>query len=102
MPTTYAWILDTDDLGDEPDAIGKTGPHSAPDELIAKLAQGEGLRFELRDDDHELYYTGRLITLEDDDLRSEVACSGPLMDFGMPNAGCTMVRYPTRPDLDCG
>ncbi len=103
MSTTaqYAWIIDTDDIGGEPSAIGKSGPRNAPDELTSRLARGEGEHFELYDDDYELYYTGRLVAI-DDELDDEEACSGPLLDFGMPNAGCTYVRYPGRPELDCG
>ncbi len=42
-------------------------------------------------DDGELYYTGR-----SDGLEPDADCDAgfaPLYDFGMPNAGCTEIKY---------
>lgn len=58
-------------------------------------------RFTMRDDDKILYYTGRMITDERDNVSDE-ACYGPLGDFGAPNAGCIEITYPGHKDMDCG
>jgi hypothetical protein len=92
----YAWIItidhqpDTDAKeGTNSNAKGLIGPRRATDEQIARLRAGEGHEFQMRDDDGELYYTGRLIGDKD----SEEAGFGPLDDFGMPNAGATSIAY---------
>ena len=100
MTATYAWIIDKDHLADEDAAPGSladnaatiTGPSTAPDELLAKLAAGEGDQFRMFDDDGELNYTGRLISTEGSDSEDGF---GPLDDFGPPNAGATYIRYLT-------
>lgn len=105
----YAWIIDTDHLADNNSTdAGIIGPRNAPAELIRKLkdagtaANGAAgiFRFTMRDDDGELYYTGRMATDQlpaDDD-----ACYGPLSDFGAPNAGCVEISYSRHPEMDCG
>lgn len=105
----YAWIIDTDHLAEGPDDhsdAGRTGPSRAHPEH-RKYLSGYGqvplpvdaqvYRFEMRDDDGELYYTGRLLTTEGE---TERAIFGPLHDYGMPGAGCTTIRYPGRKGLD--
>lgn len=115
---SYAWIIDTDHLaepggerGTNTNAVTITGPREAPDwmaDLLGRPKVGWSLlehfgaqifTFQMRDDDGELYYTGRMIT---DEGTTEEACYGPLGDYGMPNAGCTDIRYPGHPDMDCG
>lgn len=102
----YAWIIDNDELwlagiGDEPE-VGAIGPYGAPDHLLEKLAHGDGIVFQLWDDDGEHYYTGRVVSdepfLSPDSL---YAGDEPLVDYGRPNAGCTEIRYPEYPELDC-
>lgn len=44
-------------------------------------------KFELYDDDEELYYSGYAKQTNDTDGFE------PLDDFGMPNAGCTIIKY---------
>ena len=96
--STYAWIIDTDHLaepGAEPgtldgNAATVTGPGDAPDRLLAKLQDGDGIEFRLYDDDGELNYTGRLVPA---DLSDSDEGFGPLDDFGKPNAGCTYIQY---------
>lgn len=101
--STYAWIIDTDHLA-EPDADGNlpepgsisdnaatvAGPHDAPDALLAELAAGKGITFRIRDDDGELYYTGRFVPAG---LSDSAEGFGPLDGFGTPNAGATEIEY---------
>lgn len=95
---TYAWVVDKDHLADEGEEPGTlagnaatiTGPGGAPAGLLAKLAAGEGRRFRLYDDDGELYYDGRIISIEGAGSEDDF---GPLDDFGMGNAGCTSIQY---------
>lgn len=120
---SYAWIIDRDHLAEqelrnssgrvEDNSKGVFGPSDAPDWMTSLLRDGatvayvrehgtkpmELFVFKMFDDDHILYYSGRMIT---DEGASELACFGPLRDFGMPNAGCTLVEYPGHPDMDCG
>ncbi len=81
-----AWTIDVDHLA-EPDAPagsnrnakGMTGPHNA-------IIREDWLKhkFRMLDDDREVYYEGR---------SDNYAGFGPLDDFGMPNAGCTIIQY---------
>lgn len=96
----YAWIITAEHLGDEPDAVGITGPSNAPQDLLDRLKAGEGDTFKMYDDDGILYYTGR--GLSADDEWDEDACYGPLGDFGMPNAGAVLIEWPGHGDRDCG
>lgn len=121
IDSTYAWIIDTDHMPTESaapgtygNAIGVHGPSNAPADLLDRLKAGEGVRFRLYDDDEELYYSGRLVTREGDETvtcdaevlpgwrlrlctsdpgETDTASFGPLWDFGLPNAGCTELRY---------
>lgn len=83
----YAWVIMKDHLA--PDGfggeVGVKGPRDATPELLADLTH-MGRTFEMRDDDGELYYTGRIV--------GEYDGFEPLDDFGRPNAGCTSIRYP--------
>jgi hypothetical protein len=80
------WIIDKDHFADKTktapcnaNAVGMIGPRSY---------KGDGkelkVRFRLLDDDGELYYEGRSSSNSD---------FGPLEDFAMPNAGCTIIQY---------
>lgn len=103
VPEDYAWIVDKDHLADEGEVgdVGTTGPRSAPAELLAKLEAGEGNVFKIYDDDGELYYTGRMVCiLEEDGYPSNEATAGPLDDWGV-GAGATEVRYPGKPKWNC-
>lgn len=114
---SHAWIIDRDHLheeyGDGPNSVGVTGPRTAPDALTDALQRNDALpallpngwavdafTFKLYDDDDELYYTGRMVMTKGSDF--EAACYSPLGDFGGPGAGCTSVRYPRHPEMDCG
>lgn len=52
---------------------------------MKELKAGEGQRFRMYDDDGELYYDGRIV--------GDYDGFEPLDDFGMPNVGCTNIRY---------
>lgn len=100
----YAWIITRDHLaeefGDMENEVGITGPRAAPDDLLALVKADQGHVFYLYDDDGIKYYTGRLIT--SGDMDDEDHCYAPLRDFGMPNAGCTEVRWHGHKEWDCG
>jgi hypothetical protein len=95
MDADYAWMITIDHLEGDSTDVGMHGPHNAPDDLIARLTTGEGHRFELYDDDGELYYSGLIITTGD--MAEQAHCFAPLDDFGTGWAGATEVRYPDRP-----
>lgn len=91
MTSDYAWIIDRDHLHEEDPGIGSDersvqGPRDAPSDWLLALRAGGGRTFKMYDDDDVLYYTGR-ITGDYDGFE-------PLEDFGMPNAGCTGIKYP--------
>jgi hypothetical protein len=81
-----AWVITKDHIS-EPDCKSAVGVRSrkeiAPDEPTVP--------FKLYDDDGELYYEG-LITTKALNGNESLAFA-PLWNFGMPNAGCTTMRY---------
>jgi hypothetical protein len=84
----YAWIITKDHLADiPPDRAGTTGPRAAPQSLLEQLKAGEGWRFRMKDDDGEIVYEGRYLSVPDD------WGFGPLDDFGTPDAGCTSIEF---------
>lgn len=87
MKAKYGWIIDRDHLAEQ--GIGDTdvatmGPRNLSPEYKNGLSQGFGTKFKMYDDDGELYYEGRIVGSFDG--------MEPLDDFGMPNAGCTMIE----------
>lgn len=103
----YAWIIDKDHLFDPRlakmmrDDAGTKGPRDADPDLVTLLALGYGHRFQMFDDDDELYYEGRIVWSADHDGPN--VGFEPLEDFGQPNAGCTGIKYPdSGPDLGGG
>lgn len=104
---SYGWKIIKDHLtgpggefytGEDGDEAGTIGPRDITPEHERLLMEGWGRTFQMYDDDGVLYYTGLLYT---DDYDDEEACYGPLGDFGAPNAGCTEIRYPDHPEMDC-
>ena len=84
----YAWVITHDRLADTPpNRTGTTGPAGAPPELLNRLANGEGWRFRMKDDDGEVVYEGRYLSQPDD------WGFGPLDDLGTPDAGCTDIEF---------
>jgi len=82
-----------------PGEAGTTGPSTAPQALLDRLAAGQGHTFRMYDDDGELYYTGRLLRDEDNPRYDEdTALRGPLADYGEPNAGAVRIEYHGHPE----
>ena len=96
--SSYAWVIDVDHLaedGEEPGTLAGnaatiTGPSDAPEKLLARLKDGDGIQFRLYDDDEILYYSGRFVPA---DLSDGEEGFGPLDDFGKPNAGAVTIEY---------
>lgn len=92
----YAWIITKDHLADDdPETfksnVGVTGPADADPAHLSLLAKGKGRTFYMYDDDGECYYTGRCVwTPMPAYVEWEFA---PLDDFGLPNAGCTQIKW---------
>lgn len=82
---TYSWTITKDHLDGEDTGI--TGPGGTTFDWEANPTAGE--EFKMYDDDNELYYTGRLVG-------DDVAGFEPLDDYGMPNAGCTGIKYKSK------
>jgi len=85
----YGWIITRDVLfkkGNneewETDATGTMGGH---DTTFTKEENLKGVTFQMFDDDMNLYYEGKII--------GDYDGFEPLDDFGMPNAGCTLIWY---------
>ena len=90
MASNYGWIITVDHTEDNnEDRIAPViGPFGVSDCMMRDLVNGAGLDFRMYDGDGELYYEGRWIGPVDSELMF-----GPLDDFGMPNTGCTEIRY---------
>ncbi len=101
----YAWVI-TEDIGhaageSDDNAVGTSGPHNAPKDLLAQLDAGGGYVFELHyDGDDGIAYKGRILTRNPDGMNEW--CAAPLDDFGTGYAGCTDVRYPGHSEWDVG
>lgn len=91
--STYGWIVDRDHI--DTGAAGTHGPRDITDEAIEQLNHGQGLKWRVRDDDGELYYSGRLVLAGGRGLADgyDSELFGPLDDFGAPNAGATAIEY---------
>jgi hypothetical protein len=97
MASHYGWIIDKDHLYEqykdsgtgvwdkpEDNEAGTYGPSDISEEMAETLKNTkEGKKFRLFDDDRNLYYSGRYLG----ELDGETG--DPLMDFGLPNAGCS-------------
>jgi hypothetical protein len=93
----YGWVIDTDhnpDLsapeGTNANAKGVTGPHNLSSSILSQLLNGGGRQFHMKDDDGELYYSGRIITPVEEE--QGVMDFAPLDDFGKAN-GATEIWY---------
>lgn len=97
-PAAYGWRIHREHIdGDgERDRIGRefyvTGPRNIDPDIEDRLDGGQGLTFHLYDDDGNLCLVGRGIN-----------CEGwePLEDYGTPGYGCTYIRWPNHPEMDC-
>jgi len=95
---SYGWVIDIDHIpdtskpeGTNANAKGVMGPSNISDNILNRLLNGGGRQFRMKDDDGELYYTGRIITRPEDE--QGVRDFAPLDDFGKPNAGATEIWY---------
>lgn len=79
----YGWVITKTEFADE--AAGQCGPRGLV--MSIEKIKTEGLEFRLRDDDGELYYTGFYLGPDDETKFA------PLDDYGMPNAGATVIEY---------
>lgn len=87
-----AWMITRDLLNEQgisdDSAVGICGPSNIAEVARLKLERGEGHMFLMFDDDDELYYEGLLLG----DPTSHQGFA-PLDDFGMPDSGCTYIKY---------
>ena len=87
----YGWIIDNDYIsGGSDNRKGTSGPRGISPEMLHSLKSGEGDKFQMFDDDKELYYSGRIV--------GDYYGFEPLDDFGEPNAGCTLIKYVSGPN----
>jgi len=100
----YMWII-TKDLINEGSDEGRTGPRHASKKqqtwMRTFMGHGDMLpdnaeRFKLYDCDGKQYYQGILFTLPMAKSYFDDVEFSPLDDFGMPNAGCTGIKYRNR------
>lgn len=82
----YGWMIiwGNPDIGLESD-VSTMGPTDIDQAKQDFLIAGQGTVFQMFDDDGEHYYLGRII--------GDYDGFEPLDDFGMPNAGCTIIKY---------
>jgi len=86
----YSWIITNDYIGNG-EANGTIGPSNGwTREEIDNCPNIE--KFKMYDDDDELYYSG-IIAYSSPSLMGSELGFAPLDDFGMPNAGCTYIKY---------
>lgn len=93
---SYGWIIDVDHLAplDQDPTVnraGTVGPRNIRPVINARLLANDLAadvkQWRVKDDDGELYYSGRYIGTADDDG------FGPLEDFAQPDAGATTIEY---------
>ncbi len=78
MARKYGWIITEDIIGTSSEGV--TGPRGC---VFTDEQLRAGTRFKMYDDDNILYYEGCIV--------GEYSGDEPLMDYGMPNAGCTRI-----------
>lgn len=91
---TYCWTITVDHIrdpkarpGTNANAVGLVGPRGAKLSHEEIVKHPDAQRFEMYDDDTELYYEGYLVGGDGFE---------PLDDFGEPNAGATEIWYNGR------
>ena len=82
--TRSGWTITKDHIGDGLE-VGTLGPSDGT--LTATEIIKRGFHFKMYDDDGVLYYEGYSTSNDDE------CAFGPLWDFGIPNAGCTGIKY---------
>jgi hypothetical protein len=81
----YGFIITKDCLENED--IEVLGPSNITDDVVNRLRNGEGDKFRIYDGDKELYYTGRSIHNQGEEMFYPLDC------YAEPNAGCVMIAY---------
>lgn len=81
-----AWYI-AEDFIDSGDAVGEFNCNFREENTLERVKKVCKFKFRMYDDDGVLYYSGY-----SNDSDSEKAFA-PLEDFGMPNAGCTEIKY---------
>ena len=84
----YIWVITRDFINDGAGNIGVMGPADG-DRTMMDHWRIPGTLWRLYDDDGTLYYEGLTYATYWDD-ETDFA---PLDNFGMPNDGCTEIRY---------
>ena len=77
----YRWIITEDHI---PDAERSDAGTEGPGAWTPIAEDCNPAKFEMLDDDGQLYYTGMIY--------GEYTGFEPLDDFGTPNAGCTSIK----------
>lgn len=99
MASPYGWLITKDHLAEEfgegDGRKGVAGPRGLSAEMLERLKGTHGYTFTMYDDDGVKVYTGKYLGPID-------YVMGPLDDFGMPDAGCTEIRYPGKPEWNSG
>jgi hypothetical protein len=85
----YGWIITRDVLfkkeNNEEWETDETWTMGGHDTTFTKEEILKGVKFQKFDDDMNLYYEGKIV--------GDYDGFEPLDDFGMPNAGCTLIWY---------
>jgi hypothetical protein len=101
-PPRYAWLITetwtSDDENEDRrvpdvkfDRNGQTGPGEAPQELLDRLAAGDGRQWRTLMDE-EVVHVGRYLHLDDgDDLGGDAF--GPLEDWSKGDVGADEIQY---------
>lgn len=86
----YKWIITQDflDGNTQRSAVGVSGPRGCDNRTADQLPD----TFRIYDGDGELYYEGKTDALSNT-ASGEDCGFEPLDDFGMPDSGCTEIRY---------
>lgn len=90
----YGWMIDKDHAADKSapegtnaNAVGMMGPSDITEANEARLKAGEGVPFQMCDDDG-VVYEGRYVRGQ-----NTLIDFHPLDEFGTPNYGCTDIKY---------
>jgi len=87
--SNYSWIITIDKIcGDQTGTIGPSNGWTREEIDNCKNIK----KFRMYDNDGEHYYSGIIGFKNEKDVGTEMEF-GPLDDFGMPNAGCTEIKY---------
>lgn len=86
MTTSYGWVITRTTFADE--RPGVFGPRGLT--LPVQQIEAQGREFRMLDADGALYYQGFYLGPDDERMFA------PLDDYGLPNAGATVIEYRTE------